>query len=289
MAVKQFAPLLVCLTCVGYGRRVPIQNLENLNGSSALSALPGSQSLVQVDQLNGRETGKNIFYPFKLLGKLLLFIWNLIWHKSLTHRQVLDKLNQVPAFSIVEAKGKVVPIADADGNQRICWFTNASAAHAMLEEIVKENRDFEGLHLRAFPLGNVLEQSNSFPGKKHRASRVGKLLKSCDPTELPESVESTLREKVATKGIEPGNWVLPVFFSYAFWNKKTVPFFFDALELKEELIYLGLRGKELQQSTVVMDLRDLVHEMRSTNTFRWKTVEFVSSREAHKLASTVGW
>lgn len=52
---------------------------------------------------------------------------------ALSREEIVEKLNRVPTFAIVNGDDVVLPISTASGGKDICWFTDAAEAKELLE------------------------------------------------------------------------------------------------------------------------------------------------------------
>ncbi len=77
-----------------------------------------------------------------------------IGFRPLSDQEVVDKLNGVPTFSVVNSAGQVVATPDAEGNLRASFYLDLSEAQATFEGIRTANPGVD-VNLHVAPLGSV--------------------------------------------------------------------------------------------------------------------------------------
>lgn len=208
---------------------------------------------------------------------------------KLTQEQVVNKLNRVPTFAIVDSNDNIVQMRKPDGTLDICWFTDAGEAMQLLNLTMTANPNVEGLHMSVTPLGAAFELCGGWPeaAGKARSKAVSSdkgTLKLRGPRQELDVSESALEEQLQAQGIEPGGWVLPVYFSSDFQSEGVMPLFFSASDFVSAWIRAGNSKEEVPKTLAVMDIRMLVNQMLTTDELDWKIFQFVSSHTAYELA-----
>lgn len=211
---------------------------------------------------------------------------------SLTREDVIDKLNKVPTFAIVDENDHVVPIRTETGAD-ICWFTDAAEVQKLLEltRAASPDRTF---HIAVTPLGAAFAQCQGFASigddGDSEAPHDGYLkgtLKLRGPRAVVDAAQEELRAQQAAQGVEPGDWVLPVYCHDDFQTPQMMPMFFSAEDFSAGWTRSGRSADNMPGQLAMMDLRVLVKQMSETDAFDWSIFAFVSSEAAYTLAQEV--
>jgi hypothetical protein len=76
---------------------------------------------------------------------------------ALSQTEIMQKLNSVPTFCILNGDSNIVGMQDPEGEGEVCcWFTDADDAMGMLASARESNPDVPLLHLGVTPLGLAL-------------------------------------------------------------------------------------------------------------------------------------
>ena len=221
---------------------------------------------------------------------------------ALSREEIVDKLNKVPTFAIVNGRDQIVPMRDPDlgsGAEDICFFCDAAEAKELLELTLAANPEATDLQLAVTPLGNAFLRCHGFPdgpedetaeGATARSDEAGGYaggaMRLCGPRSVVAANAEVLREQQRAQDVTPGAWVLPAFCHDDFQIEgKLMPFFFSPEDFAAGWTRSGRDADAIPTNLAVMDLRVLVKQMLHTEAFDWSIFQFVSSEEAYALAS----
>jgi len=213
---------------------------------------------------------------------------------GLTKDEIIEKLNRVPTFAVVNNDGIVVPMTAADGSADVCWFLDPEEAKETLALTLTSHPEAEGhLRLACSPLGVVFEMCNGFPEaeagqdaeEEGSPKYLGGTLRLVGPRESGSgSNEAALREQQKAQGIEPGAWVLATCCHDDFQTETIMPIFFSQDGFVAGWTRSGKPADSVPENLAVMDLRVLVKQMRDSDVFNWKIFTFVTTPAAYALA-----
>ena len=218
--------------------------------------------------------------------------------KALTKEEIVDKLNAIPVFCILNKENGVVGMRAVDDDApSCCWFTDALEARALLEATMKSNPE-AGLHMGCHGLGAVFTRCGGWPTgeepagyempKAQPTSETGEtvLLKLKGQHGLTKEVQPRLQELLKGSGIDPGCWQLPVFFCDELQSRSIVPVFLSPQDLATTWVKAGRTEDSIPENLTLMDIRMLVAQMQ-TDSSPWSLIQFVGSMESVKLAQEV--
>lgn len=209
--------------------------------------------------------------------------------KALSRDEILDKLNAVPTFSIVNEDGGQVAMMDAVGETRACcWFTDAAEARAILK-VMQEANPTAGLKLACHGLGGAFTVCNGWKtdeGTQAAKSAAGENieLRLQGNHHLANTTAPRLRELLAEHGFDPGCWTLPVFLCDRLASASFFPVFLSPRDLAVVWEKSGRKKEELPKDITVMDLRMLVQQWQ-TDANPWEIFHLVGSTEGAALAA----
>lgn len=213
--------------------------------------------------------------------------------KALTKEEIMEKLNAIPTFCIVNSEGGIIGMTDAEGGKKSCaWFTDAEEAKAILAAVQKSNPD-AGLRLECHGLGGAFTQCNGWGlGADTKVAEA----KTPDGDEielrlqgnhaLVKAAEDKLQKMLDDMGIDKGCWQLPLFICEKLQSPKIVPVFLNPRDLAKMWERSGRKKEDLPDDISVMDIRMLVQQMQ-TDDNPWKIFHFVGSIESVKLAAEI--
>ena len=138
---------------------------------------------------------------------------------ALSRDEIIDKLNRVPTFAIVNDEGVVVPMQSTDGGgSDVCWFTDAAEAQECLALTLAANPAAAGsLKLACSPLGVVFDLCKGWPvadGEEEAepTQYLGGILKVQGPRAVEDaSVNAALQEQALAQGLPPIAWQVAIF------------------------------------------------------------------------------
>ena len=184
--------------------------------------------------------------------------------KALTREEILHKLNDIPVFCILNSDGGIVGMrANEEETPSCCWFVDALEARALLKASIADNPD-AGLHLAVHGFGAVFTKCGGWGSgdgdEPEATAQSGEpvLLKIKGRHELVEEVGPRLQELLKQNFIDPGCWVLPVFFCDELQSKAIVPVFLSPADLAAT--WAKARGADtpVPEALTLMDIRMLV-------------------------------
>ena len=211
--------------------------------------------------------------------------------RALTRDEIIEKLNAIPTFCILNGDEGVVAMKLADdAKPSVMWFLDPEEAQAVLGAAVKDKPD-AGLRLGCHGLGAVFEQCNGWgdadAGATATAASGDQIqLKLMGPYGIVKEVAPKLQELMRNQGMDPGDWQCPVFMCDQLQSRRIVPVFFNPADLAKTWATAGRKAEELPENLTVMDVRMLVQNML-TDSSPWELIQFVGSQEAVKLAQDV--
>jgi hypothetical protein len=211
---------------------------------------------------------------------------------ALSRESIMEKLNVVPTFCILDSSGNMVPMEDGDGSSACCFYTDAAEVHEALEDTRAAHPE-AALHLGVVPLGTAFSLCAGWaPGAESDSSappvesRFLGTLKIQGTRALVEGMSPQLLSQQRAHGLEQADaaaWALPVFCCDELQSPQIMPMFFSQPELADTWLQTGRSAESLPQSVAVLDLRVLVAQMQ-TDAFRWSLVQFIVGDAALALA-----
>lgn len=217
-------------------------------------------------------------------------------NRALSRREIVEKLNEVPVFCIVNEDGGVVGMrpqteSGEAGKAAVCWFTDALEARALLEAAQKSAPEAT-LRLACHGMGSVFTQCGGWgagaegegtspPSAAVNGESVD--LKLQGSHKLVQDTSPQLRELLAQQGLDAGCWQLPIFMCKELQSVQVVPVFLHPADLSATWMKAGGTEENLPKNLAMMDVRMLVKEMQLA-TSPWELIHFVNSPEAIKLS-----
>ena len=213
--------------------------------------------------------------------------------KALTKEEIMEKLNAIPTFCIVNKDGGVIGMADAEGGKKsCCWFTDAAEAKAILAAVQKSNPD-AGLRLECHGLGGAFTQCNGWESEDGKPVAEAKSpdgdaieLRLQGNHALCKAAGPKLEKMLDDMGIDKGCWQLPLFICDKLQSPKIVPVFLNPRDLAKMWERSGRKKEDLPEDISVMDIRMLVKQMQ-TDENPWKIFHFVGSVDSVRLAAEI--
>jgi len=201
-------------------------------------------------------------------------------HDVLTHQQVVEKLDAVPAFHIVATDGKMmVPTDDGDA-PCVCFYLDPEDARAQLHKLRAANPSLQ-LALDASPLGTAFALSEGWSPVPEdamlrlQASRAA----IASLPEPPEPLPPALRER-----FNPRTSALPILMLDGFRTAKgATPAFLDVPTLLATWQRETGLAREHMPSLTVIDLRLVVARMLSQPN-EWTALTLVAPHASLELA-----
>lgn len=215
---------------------------------------------------------------------------------AITKEQILEKLNGVPTFAIVNKDGGIVGMQDAEGGKKsVCWFTDGDEAKAILKAMMASNPD-AGLKLACHGLGGAFTQCNGWPAEEDGDNPKKATAQSTSGEEIELRLQGNhalcketgprLKALLEENGFDAGCWQLPVFVCEKLASTTIMPVFLNPRDLAIVWEKSGRKMEDLPQDITVVDLRMLVSQM-GTDTNPWSIFAFVASPSAIKLATQI--
>jgi len=201
--------------------------------------------------------------------------------KALTRDQIVEKLNAVPTFCLLNGQYNIVGLQDPEEPKvDVCfWMTDGADAKDMLEAAKAANPPdvADSLHLGVTPLGLAFALSEKWAETKFNGDM--RLRGAREDAARGDNVGEMLRGQVEAQGLEQASWALPIFCCDELQGPAAMPMFLSRKALAETWVVSGRKLAELPQQQAVMDLRVLVAQMQ-TDAFAWETLHFITERKS---------
>jgi len=208
-----------------------------------------------------------------------------VWGGTLTHQEVVEKLDAVPVFHVVVAESKaMVPTEDdlgISGDASGCWYFDHEDAQRALDELKAANPQLV-LELETTPLGTAFALSEGWQQVPEntllrlQASRAALASLPEPPEQLPEALRERFNSRTGP---------IPLLAIQSFKSRGKTPFFFGATDLA--MTWMRETGKpqaEMPDITVV-DLRLIVARMLSDESSSWQGLSFCADRKSMEFAA----
>lgn len=197
---------------------------------------------------------------------------------ALSQTEIMQKLNSVPTFCILNGDSNIVGMQDPEGEGEVCcWFTDADDAMGMLASARESNPDVPLLHLGVTPLGLAFALAMGWA----ESHFVGNLRLQGQSSTV-EATKEAVAQQVVAQGLELGTWTLPVFCCDELSSPTVTPVFLNRHDLVQAWVVSGRPRETVPEHLSIMDLRVLVHQMQ-TDAFAWSTIHFVGSPKSVAL------
>lgn len=192
--------------------------------------------------------------------------------RPLEVQEVVEKLNTVPAFKVVDDEtGDIVPTPGKGGEACLCWYADPHDARVALA-IVAAREPGRQLSLGTTPLGTALAMSEGWgtglPSMPLRLQASSAVLRSVRDvlSPLPERAAAALNARTSA---------FPVFLMEELQSPSVAPVFFRREDLASCWRISGRAPEALPDSLTLYDLRVLVLKMMSTGA-DWRSLMFVA-------------
>ena len=214
---------------------------------------------------------------------------------ALTKEEIMQKLNGVPTFCVVNKDGGVVGMADAEGGKKsVCWFTDAEEARTILK-VMSESNPEAGLQLACHGLGGAFTQCNGWGDKKGEGDGV-KTASTPDGDDIElrlqgnhalcKSTGPKLKKLLEDNNLDSGCWQLPIFLCERLASPSIMPIFLHPRDLAAVWEKSGRKVEDLPKDVTVLDIRMLVQQMQ-TATNPWKIFHIVGPKASIDLANEI--
>ena len=173
--------------------------------------------------------------------------------KALTKMEIMEKLNAIPVFCILNKENGVVGMRAVDDDApSCCWFTDPMEARCSAGGNPKSNPE-AGLHMGCHGLGAVFTRCGGWPaGEEPEGYKMPEespqsadgekvLLKLKGQHGLYKEVQPRLVELLKGSGMDPGCWQLPIFFGDELQSRSIVPVFLSPQDLAATWVKPGAR------------------------------------------------
>ena len=211
--------------------------------------------------------------------------------------EIVEKLNAVPTFCIMQEDGSVISLPDPEGEEgdECCtWFVDAAEAKSTLRKVVAANPDLSGLKLVSHGLGDFVTMANGWPRKADSPAESGdgprlKLKPSRDVTSM---IGEQLVSALKGAGLDPGLWQLAVFLAEELaqatpeGEQTMLPIFLHPNDVRQAYDKVGIPPEALNR-VKVLELRQLLKMMSEETPDAvnpWRAVRFLTSPAAIQLA-----
>uniref|UniRef100_A0A7S0NWM0 Uncharacterized protein n=1 Tax=Calcidiscus leptoporus TaxID=127549 RepID=A0A7S0NWM0_9EUKA len=191
---------------------------------------------------------------------------------ALTKHEIIEKLNAVPTFCLLNSDQNIVAMVDPEGGEgEVClWFTDADDARRMLAVALEQNPDAL-LHLGVTPLGLAFALAERWA----ESPFVGDMRLQGNRA-VVASMGPMLREQLAAQGLPAGAWQLPLFCCDELSSARVMPVFLSRADLVAAWEASGRSKESLPANLAVIELKVFVAQMQ-TDAFAWSSVAFVGS------------
>ena len=119
-------------------------------------------------------------------------------YPPLTRQQVVDKLDTIPVFHLMNAQSKIFPVPNEQGEVAIRWYVDVDEANSALVAVQSLNPDMQ-LQLGVTPLGTAFALSM---GWAENGSKFPLKLMA------PRAVTAALAQELGAEADESALWVL---------------------------------------------------------------------------------
>lgn len=209
-----------------------------------------------------------------------------IWGGTLSHQEVVDKLDMVPVFNIIRLPDRaIVPTEDdfgITGDPSGCWYFDRDDAQKQLETMQAANPNLE-LAVETTSLGTAFALSEGWqpvPDNtplRLQASRAG----LSELPEAPDPLPDVLRER-----FNPRTGPIPLLGVDGFrLGNGSTPLFFGIVDLVRTWTRDTGKPKEEMPSLTLVDLRLIVARMLSDEGQDWRLLTFCASRKSLEYAA----
>ena len=209
-----------------------------------------------------------------------------IWGGTLSHQEIVNKLDIVPVFNIVRMPDRaMVPTEDdfgITGDPSACWYFDHEDAKTQLEALQKENPTVQ-LAIETTPLGTAFALSEGWQpvpentALRLQASRAG----LGELPEAPDPLPDALRER-----FNPRTGPIPLLGvdDFRLGNGST-PLFFGITDLVRTWTRDTGKPKEEMPNLTLVDLRLIVARMLSDEGQDWRLLQFCAARKSLEYAA----
>ena len=222
----------------------------------------------------------------------------------LRKEEIIEKLNAVPTFCIMQEDGSVISLPDQagqEGDECCTWFLDASEAQTTLRRVIAANPDLSGLKLASHGLGDFIEMCDGWPRASSdvapvAASDDAPVLKLKGLREVAGAIGDQLVNALKSQGLAVGNWQVAVFIAEELAQATpegaqiAMPVFLNPNDVRDAYAQAGIPEKALA-NVKVLELRQLLKYMGEATPDAvnpWRATRFYSSASAMKLAHEVG-
>jgi len=215
----------------------------------------------------------------------------------LCREEVVEKLNAVPTFCILQDDGSVISLPDTDGEEgdECCtWFIDAAEAQATLKRVAAANPDLT-VRLASHGLGAFIQMSDGWPresGAAVASSSDAPRLKLRGSTHVDRAIGSQLLAALKGQGLEAGLWRIGVFVAEDLAQATPegaqilLPVFLSPDDVRAAYAKAGIPANALE-GVKVLELRQLLKAMLEGTPDAvnpWRATRFITSHAALQLA-----
>ena len=195
---------------------------------------------------------------------------------ALTKHQIIEKLNAIPTFCILNGDSNIVATEEPQGAGEVCtWFTDPDDARSMLTSAKEQNVDVAaGLHLGVTPLGLAFALAMGWA----ESLFVGEM-RLQGKYDVVTHMTDALCDQMSSQGMPSCGWVLPTFCCDELQSPTMSPIFLSRADLVAAWVASGRSRESVPENLAVIELHVLVAQMQ-TDAFAWSTVHFVGSARA---------
>ena len=247
----------------------------------------------RVRRLRGGDAGDDeLLHKIKQLGGV----------GPLSRAEIVNKLNAVPTFCIMQEDGSVISLPDQDGapgDECCTWFLDAGEAEETLKKVVAANPDLSDLRLVSHGLGDfIMMSSDGWPRQSDSPPSVDPAAPRLKLQGLRE-VQAALGEQLVTalksENLSAGAWQAAVFIAEELMQASAegaqilLPVFLSPHDVQAAYERAGIPAKALE-GVKVLELRMLLKHMAEGTPDAvnpWRATQFIASPASLKLAHDV--
>ena len=219
----------------------------------------------------------------------------------LKKEELVEKLNQVPVFCIMQADGSVISLPDmdgADGDECCTWFVDSDEAQLTLKKVVAANPDEAGMRLVRHGLGDFIQMSDSWPRRAADATAASgdaPRLKLKGLREVSAAIGPQMIDALKGDGLDVGTWQLGVFMAEELaqadpeGTQILLPIFLSPSDVQAAYEKAGIPATALQR-VKVLEIRQLLKMMLEPTPDAvnpWRATQFITVRRSMELAQSL--
>jgi len=185
----------------------------------------------------------------------------------LTKQELVDKLDNIPAFHLMNDKLQIFPVPNEAGEIAVRWFVDVDEASSALVAVQLLNPDTP-LQLGVTPLGTAYALANGWA--PNQSTFPLKLMPS-------KAVVAALAQEL---GAEPDESAFPLFTCDEMTSARLRPFWTSAEDVRATWLSAGRKAETFPSNLHVVDLSRIVKLALTANGFDGRTLMLIASSKA---------